>query len=91
MSTVQEIQAAITQLELWDKQIAAVAKAGKLDSLIKKAKLIPSWAGRRVRAGCFMSDLKAGQKSFAPHMRSLPTAMTSVININVSKEAARNS
>lgn len=55
MSTVQEIEAAITQLEpkkihaladwlqeyrekLWDKQIEADAKAGKLDSLIKKAK-----------------------------------------------------
>ncbi len=55
MSTVQGIEAAITQLEprkihavadwlqqdreeLWDKQIAADAKAGKLDSLIKKAK-----------------------------------------------------
>jgi cell division inhibitor SulA len=55
MSTVQEIEAAIRQLEpkkihavadwlmeyreeLWDKQIAADAKAGKLDSLIMKAK-----------------------------------------------------
>ena len=55
MSTVQEIEAAITQLEpkkihavadwlqeyreeLWDKQIEADAKAGKFDSLIKKAK-----------------------------------------------------
>ena len=55
MSTVQEIEAAITQLEprkihavadwlqeyreeLWDKQTEADAKAGKLDSLIKKAK-----------------------------------------------------
>lgn len=55
MSTVKEIESAITQLdpkdvqavadwlqeyreELWDKQIAADAKAGKLDSLIKKAK-----------------------------------------------------
>src|ERR1039458_4112796 len=55
MSTVQEIEAAITRLEprkihavadwlqeyregLWDKQIAADAKAGKLDSLIKKSK-----------------------------------------------------
>ena len=55
MSTVQEIEAAITRLEpkqihavadwlqeyreeLWDKQIEADAEAGKLDSLIKKAK-----------------------------------------------------
>ena len=55
MSTVQEIEAAITRLEpkkihavadwlqeyregLWDKRIAADAKAGKLDPLIKKAK-----------------------------------------------------
>jgi hypothetical protein len=55
MSTVKEIEAAITQLdpkevqvvadwlqeyceELWDRQIAADAKAGKLDPLIKKAK-----------------------------------------------------
>jgi hypothetical protein len=55
MSTVQEIEAAITQLEpkkihavadwlheyregLWDKQIEADANAGKIDSLIKKAK-----------------------------------------------------
>ena len=55
MSTVKEIESAITQLdpkdvqavadwlqeyreELWDKQIATDAKAGKLDSLIKKAK-----------------------------------------------------
>ena len=55
MSTVQEIEAAITRLEpkkihavadwlqeyregLWDKQIEADAKAGKLDPLIKKAK-----------------------------------------------------
>ncbi len=55
MSTVKEIESAITQLEpkevhavadwlqeyreaLWDKQIEADAKAGKLDPLIKKAK-----------------------------------------------------
>ena len=55
MSTVQEIESAITQLKprdihavadwlqeyreaLWDKKIAADARAGKLDSLIKKAK-----------------------------------------------------
>jgi hypothetical protein len=55
MSTVQEIESAITQLKpkqihavadwlleyrerLWDKQIEADAQAGKLDSLIKKAK-----------------------------------------------------
>jgi hypothetical protein len=55
MSTVQEIESAITQLKpkdihavadwlleyrerLWDKKIAADAGAGKLDSLIKKAK-----------------------------------------------------
>ena len=55
MSTVQDIEAAITQLEpkkihavadwlqehrekLWDKQVEADAKAGKLDSLIKKSK-----------------------------------------------------
>jgi hypothetical protein len=55
MSTVQEIEAAITRLEpkkihavadwlleyregLWDKRIAADAKAGKPDSLIRKAK-----------------------------------------------------
>jgi hypothetical protein len=55
MSTVQEIESAITQLKprdvhavadwlleyrerLWDKKIAADAQAGKLDSLIKKAK-----------------------------------------------------
>jgi hypothetical protein len=55
MSTVQEIESAITQLEpkevravaewlqeyreeLWDEQIKADAKAGKLDPLIKKAK-----------------------------------------------------
>jgi hypothetical protein len=55
MSTVQEIESAITQLKprdihavadwlleyremLWDKQIAADARAGKLDSLIKKAR-----------------------------------------------------
>ena len=55
MSTVKEIESAITQLdpkdiqavadwlqeyreELWDAQIKANAKAGKLDSLIKKAK-----------------------------------------------------
>ena len=55
MSTVKEIESAITQLdpkevqavadwlqeyrdELWDKQIAKDAKAGKLNSLIKKAK-----------------------------------------------------
>jgi hypothetical protein len=55
MSSVKEIESAITQLKLedihavadwlveyreslWDKQIAADARAGKLDSLIKKAK-----------------------------------------------------
>ena len=55
MSTVHEIESAITRLkpqeiravgewldelreELWDRQIATDAKAGKLDSLIKKAK-----------------------------------------------------
>ncbi|MEO6182989.1 MAG: hypothetical protein ABIP71_07835 [Verrucomicrobiota bacterium] len=55
MSTVKEIESAITQLdpkdvqavadwlqeyreELWDAQIKADAKAGKLDSFIKKAK-----------------------------------------------------
>ena len=51
MSTVKKIESAITQLEpkevhevaeyreeLWDKQMAADAKAGKLNSLIKKAK-----------------------------------------------------
>ena len=55
MSTVQEIESAITRLEpkdvhavadwlqeyreeLWDRQIEADAKAGKLDSLIKEAK-----------------------------------------------------
>ena len=55
MSTVQEIESAITQLgfkevhavadwlleyreRLWDEQIEADAQAGKLDSLIKKAK-----------------------------------------------------
>jgi hypothetical protein len=55
MSTVQEIESAITQLKprdihavadwlleyretLWDKEIAADARAGKLDSLINKAK-----------------------------------------------------
>ncbi len=55
MSTVKDIESAITRLdpkdvhavadwlqeyreELWDKQIAADAKTGKLDSLIKKAK-----------------------------------------------------
>ena len=55
MSTVKEIESAITQLdpkevqavadwlqeyreELWDAQIKADAKAGKLDSRIKKAK-----------------------------------------------------
>ena len=55
MSTVKDIESAITRLdpkevhavadwlqeyreELWDKQITADAKAGKLDSLIKKAK-----------------------------------------------------
>jgi len=55
MSTVKEIESAITQLEpsevhavadwlqeyreeLWDKQIAADAQAGKLDRLIQKAK-----------------------------------------------------
>jgi hypothetical protein len=55
MSTVQEIESAITQLKpkdihavadwlleyrerLWDKKIAADARGGKLDSLIKKAK-----------------------------------------------------
>ena len=55
MSTVEEIESAITQLEprdihavadwlleyretLWDKKIAADAHAGKLNSLIKKAK-----------------------------------------------------
>ncbi len=55
MSTVQEIETAISKLkprevhavaewllafreELWDKQIAADAKAGKLDRLIRKAK-----------------------------------------------------
>ena len=55
MSTVKEIESAITQLEpkdveavadwlqeyreeLWDAQIKADAKAGKLNSLIKKAK-----------------------------------------------------
>jgi hypothetical protein len=55
MSTVQEIESAITQLKprqihavadwlleyretLWDKKIAADARAGKLDTLIKKAK-----------------------------------------------------
>lgn len=55
MSTVQEIESAITQLKpkeihavadwlleyrekLWDRKIAADARAGKLDSLIKKAK-----------------------------------------------------
>jgi hypothetical protein len=56
MSTVQEIESAITQLKpkeihavadwlleyretLWDKKITADAKAGKLDSLIKRAKV----------------------------------------------------
>jgi hypothetical protein len=55
MSTVKEIESAITQLKpreihavadwlleyrerLWDKKIAADAHAGKLDSLIKKAR-----------------------------------------------------
>lgn len=55
MSTVKQIESAITQLEpsevhavadwlqeyreeLWDKQIAADARAGKLDPLIQKAK-----------------------------------------------------
>jgi cell division inhibitor SulA len=55
MSTVKEIESAITQLEpgevhavadwlqeyreeLWDKQMAADARAGKLDPLIQKAK-----------------------------------------------------
>ena len=55
MSTVKEIESAITQLEpsevhavadwlqeyreeLWDKQMAADARAGKLDTLIQKAK-----------------------------------------------------
>lgn len=55
MSTVKEIESAITQLEpnevhavadwlqeyreeLWDKQIAADAQAGKLDPLIQKAR-----------------------------------------------------
>ena len=55
MSTVQEIESAITQLKprdvhavadwlleyretLWDKKIATDARAGKLNSLIKKAK-----------------------------------------------------
>jgi hypothetical protein len=55
MSTVREIETAITQLKpreihavadwlleyrekLWDEKIAADARAGKLDSLIKKAK-----------------------------------------------------
>jgi hypothetical protein len=55
MSTVKEIECAITQLEprdihavadwlleyretLWDEKIAADARAGKLDPLIKKAK-----------------------------------------------------
>ncbi len=55
MSTVKEIESAITQLdpkdvqavadwlqeyreELWDKQIAADAKAGKLDTLMEEAK-----------------------------------------------------
>jgi hypothetical protein len=55
MSTVQEIESAITQLKpkdihavadwlleyretLWDKKIVNDAQAGKLDSLIKKAK-----------------------------------------------------
>ncbi len=55
MSTVQEIESAITRLKpkdihavadwlmdcrekLWDEQIAADAHAGKLDSLVKKAK-----------------------------------------------------
>jgi hypothetical protein len=55
MSTVQEIEPAITRLEprdihavadwlleyretLWDKKIAQDARAGKLDTLIKKAK-----------------------------------------------------
>ena len=57
MSTVQEIESAITQLKprqvhavadwlleyrerLWDEQIEADAQAGKLDSLIKKAKAV---------------------------------------------------
>ena len=55
MSTVQEIESAITRLKtkdihavadwlmdyrekLWDEQIEADAHAGKLDSLVKKAK-----------------------------------------------------
>ena len=55
MSTVQEIETAISKLqprdihavadwlqsfrdELWDRQIATDAKAGKLDPLIRKAK-----------------------------------------------------
>jgi hypothetical protein len=55
MSTVKEIESAITQLKpkdihavadwlleyretIWDKRIAADARGGKLDSLIKKAK-----------------------------------------------------
>ena len=55
MSTVQEIESAITQLKpkdihvvadwlmeyreaLWDKKLAAYARAGKFDALIKKAK-----------------------------------------------------
>jgi len=55
MSTVQEIEAAIAQLEpkdvhavadwlqeyreeLWDKQIEADAKAGRLDKLMEEAK-----------------------------------------------------
>ena len=55
MSTVQEIESAITKLkpkeiqavaewleafraDLWDRQIEADAKAGKLDKLIRKAK-----------------------------------------------------
>ena len=55
MSTVEQIESAVTQLKpkdvhavadwleeyretLWDKKIAADARAGKLDSLIKKAK-----------------------------------------------------
>jgi hypothetical protein len=55
MSTVKEIESAITQLdpkdvhavadwlqeyreELWDKQISADAKAGKLDALMEEAR-----------------------------------------------------
>lgn len=75
MSTVQEIEAAITRLEpkkvhavadwlqayreeLWDKQIEADAKAGKLDSLIKKAKA-------NNRGGAYDSFLNLVKPAFA--------------------------